>query len=175
MLAYRVAAPRLRTLSLFAVHLGGPARTMHRALAGVRIGLAAAALVAYFAPWHAVHAVGTELEGLKEQPTFTCTGWSHVTTPLPAVALLATIFLASIAFRWPKLSAAISLPAVTLGALVAVRYAVDNHLHRFDRVVMLGGERVFTGLWLALVVAALVDLALVPLLFAWTRARLVRR
>src|SRR4051812_7070803 len=98
MLAYRIAAPRPRALSLFDVHLGGRARTLHRALAAVRIGLALAALVAYFAPWHAVHAVGTELAGLKEQPTFTCTGWSHVTTPLPAVALLATMFLASIAF-----------------------------------------------------------------------------
>ena len=175
MLAYRIAAPRPRALSLYAIHLHGGARTVHRGLAVVRIGLAAAALVAYFAPWHAVHAVGTELARLQETPTFTCSGWSHVTTPLPAVALLATIFLASIAFRWPKLSAAISLPAVTLGALVAVRYAVDNHLHRFDRVVTLTGERVFSSLWLALVIAALVDLAVVPLLFAWTRARLINR
>jgi hypothetical protein len=174
LIAYRVAASRPRSRSLFAVHLVGGARTMHRAQAVVRIGLALAALVAYFVPWHAVHMVGTEIDGLKERPTFTCTGWSHVATPLPVAALLGTILLAWLAFRWPKMTAALFLPTMTLGALLAIRYAIDNPLHRFDRIVPLDGERAFSALWTALVLAALLDLVLVPLLYAWTRARLQR-
>ena len=174
MIAYRIAHTRPRSLSLFAVHLVGRARTAHRAQAVIRIALSLAAMVAYFLPWHAVHMVGTELDGLKKRPTFTCSGWSHVATELPVAALLGTI-PAWLAFRWPKLSAALFLPSMTLGALLAIRYAIDSELHRFDSgVVVLDPQRVFDGLWLALVVASLVDLALVPLLFAFTRGRLAQ-
>jgi hypothetical protein len=173
-LAYRVAAPRRRSVSLFAVRLTGGTRSMHRALALVRVALAAAALVAYFLPWHAVHMAGTELEGLNARPTFTCSGWSHVATLLPVAALLGTIFLAGLAFRWPRLSAALTLPTITLGALAAIRYATDNDLHHIDRVIVLPGQRVFSAVWLALVLAAVLDLLVVPMLYAVTRARLAR-
>jgi hypothetical protein len=178
------------------VHLAGPPRHVHRALAGARIAVVLTAIVAFFMPWHVVHPLSNGSWGdafcwgpdchptppatpapptpPTYGPAYTCTGWSHANTVLPLVLLVVLLIVALVPFRRPRFGLAFVLAIVDVLILFGFAYALFDLKHMFDHVDVLVGERVFQSTMgiVAMFVAA--DVFVTPILYVWGRSRLLR-
>jgi hypothetical protein len=176
------------------VHLAGPPRHVHRALAGARIVTVLVAIVTFFMPWHVVHPLSNGSWGdafcwapdchpsppttppppPAYGPAYACTGWSHANTVLPLALLVVLVVVALVPFRRPRFGLAFLLAIVDVLLLFGLGYALFDLKHMFDHVDVLIGERVFqrTLGTIALFVAA--DVFVTPILYLWARTRLLR-
>ena len=169
---YRDAnATKGRRRPLSQVHLAGPPRLLHQALASLRISALGMAIVAFFLPWHVVHPLTAPSRPL-DGPGYTCSGWSHANTTLPLVLLLVLIAISLVPFRRPRFGLAFLLGLTSVATVFGLAYALFDLKHLLDHVEPMVGERIFQRAMTALALLVAADVLATPFLYFWARARL---